>query len=158
MAENRGWKVIGRGKNGWHADNGTTSLSGAYAEGRGIELAAEAAEGALVYDAKDADEGQFIRLVMAGPMCCCKLDPDSYDKLDGKTRKAALRMAPLMEGSFKQYALMAQNPRFGGLDQVGVHIYEGLLRQVDGMRIGHVKNGEIVWEEPGPEAQLELLS
>lgn len=153
-----GWKVIGRGFNGWHADNGATSLSGAYSDERGKELAADAVDGALIYDAKNADHGQFVSLVMSGPMCCCTIDPDSYDRLDGETRRAALRMSPLLGGAFKSYALMAQNPKFGGLDQVGVHIYEGLLRKVDGVRIGHVRDGEIEWEEPAPEPQLELLS
>lgn len=68
------WQVIGRGFNGWHATGDGISSSGGelmpYDYWTGAKVAgylAEAKEGALVYDARDAEPEAFITLVMRGP-------------------------------------------------------------------------------------------
>ena len=139
--------MIGRGRNGWHANNDTSSLSGAYAEEDGDRLARDAIDGALVYDAENADEQAFVTLVMRGPMCKTSLAPDAISPFTGGDRKAALEMIPFLGGGFRTYALAAQDETFSGLDQVGVGVYEGLLRKVPGVRIGRVVGGEIAWDE-----------
>jgi hypothetical protein len=140
------WLVIGRGFNGWHASRVNCSLSGAYGEARGAELARDAADGALVYDASAADSGAFVRLVLSGPMVDPALPPDGVDSCSAGLRHAMLEMAPALGGAFQTYALAAQDEKFRGLDRVGTGVYEALLRTVPGVKIGRVVAGEIVWE------------
>lgn len=141
------WKVIGRGINGWHAKNDTTSLSGAYGDDDGTRLARNAVDGALVYDAQDADLSAFSALVTRGPMINTEIPPDMIESFSSELRRAALEMAPALGGGFQAYALAAQDPRCTSLDLVGVGVYEGLLRKVPGVRIGRVMAGAIVWEK-----------
>jgi hypothetical protein len=75
-----------------------------------------------------------------------KLAPEAIQRFSQKDRECALRMSVALEGAFKTYALAAQDERFGGLDYVGVGVYEALLRKVPGVRIGHVLAGAVVWE------------
>lgn len=141
------WKVIGRGFNGWHAERKNCSCEGRYRDDGGDDFAREAVDGALVYDAKNADVNAFSALVIGGPMLDVGLEPDAIDSFSSQDRKAALEMLPLLGDGFKRWALAAQNPKCRSLDKVGVAVYEGLLRQVPGIRFGHVLAGKIVWED-----------
>lgn len=147
MSQKNKWKVIGRGKVGWHAKAHNVSLSECYGPEYPAKLAGEAEEGALVYDAKNADTSKFIDLVVGGPLLDVSLNPDEHVTFSKELRKTALNMVPALEGVFKAYALAAQDEKFGALDTVGIGVYEGLLRKVPGIKIGHVINGMISWEE-----------
>lgn len=151
MADSK-WQVIGRGFNGWHATGVDVSSSGGqldpYEYWTGVKCSgylAEAAEGALVYDAQDADAGAFTSFVMRGPMVSPALPPDGVDRFSKADRETALRMAPALGGGFKTLAVMAQSEQFSGMDRVGVAVYESLLRKVPGVKIGKVHNGAVVW-------------
>ncbi len=119
--ETREWHIIGRGLNGWHAAGINVRSSGGdieprvwWADGHTIPpYQANAIDGALVYDASEADIDAFSKHVIAGPMVNPALDTD--------------------EGT-------------GALQYVTVATMERLLRDIDGMRLGHVQDGEIVWE------------
>lgn len=138
------WQVIGRGKCAWHAEVDGRRLSGAH---KPDELAAEAENGAFVYDAKDADYDAFSALVIGGPMLNLTLPPNGVQRLSSETRRVALAMAPALGGEFRSLALACQDEKFGGLDYVGIGVYEALLRRVPGVRFGRVRNGTIAWEE-----------
>lgn len=147
------WSVIGRGFNGWHAQGGGISSSGGdlvdrpwHAGGVQTGYLTDAVEGALVYDASEADTSAFVKLVMNGPMVATHLPPDAVDRFSMADRDAALRMAPGLGGGFKTLAVLAQSETFTGLDRVGVAVYEKLLRQVPGVKIGKVKAGAVCWE------------
>ena len=141
------WDVIGRGKMSWHAETVNRSSSGgvnpdAYAK--------EAVDGALVYDAMDADYDAFSRMVISGPMLNLRLPPDGIERMDDHTRQIAGRMAGPggLGGAFKTLATKAATDReFSGLDYVGVGVYERLLREVPGVKFGRVQRGRIVWEK-----------
>ena len=128
------WYVIGRGFSGWHATGVNVRSSGGYLERMPwmkddeSSYAESAVEGALVYDARhlesDTDAcNTFIDHVVKGPMC----DPSL--SLDGANRFVAHEDKP-----------------YGALDHVGMGIFETLLRNVRGIKIGHVRNGRVVWE------------
>jgi hypothetical protein len=144
---NNEWMVIGRGFNGFHAKGVNVSSSGASSV---EEYIGNAVEGALVYDAahlEDNAEGAraFIALIMGGPMVDCRLPPSGERRFGEEDRAAAKRMAPGLEGAYQTLAERAQDPAYGGLDSVGVGIYEALLCAVPGIKIGHVRGGEVVW-------------
>lgn len=152
------YRLIGRGFNGWHASgisrgNKVSSSGGSllpeswWAGGMTTGYLQQAAEGCLVYDAAQADESAFIRLVLKGPMCDPTLEPFEVNGFSEQDRVIAQSMLPGLEGSYKTLALVAQSRTYSGLDYVGVGIYEELLRKVPGVRIGHVKQGAIEWDE-----------
>jgi hypothetical protein len=152
------YRLIGRGFGGWHASgvshgNKVSSRGGAllpeawWAGGHTKGYLQEAAEGCLVYDASEADEAVFAALVIGGPMCDPTLEPFEVDGFSDKDRATAQAMMPGLEGGYKTLALVAQSRTYSGLDCVGVGIYEGLLRKVPGIKIGHVKQGAIEWDE-----------
>lgn len=138
------WKVIGRGRAGWHASAGNTSSSGGSLE----HYLKEGAEGALVYDA-DHLEGlsasRYYQFVVNGPMPDSSLAPDEGQRFSDSTRERAARMIPGMSGAFEALASAAQDPAYTGLDRVGLNIYESLLRKIPGIKIGHVRSGVVVW-------------
>jgi len=151
------WHVVGRGFAGsWHAEEINVSSSGGsltpYTYWTGEKCTgylAEAIEGALVYDAEHLERDEvaskaFIHLVISGPIVKPSLPPDEVDSFSASDKKCALEMSPALGGAFKTYALLAQCEGFGGLDCVGVGVYEGLLRRIPGIKIGHVHNGEII--------------
>lgn len=146
------WFVIGRGFNGWHAKGVEVSSSGGqldpytYWTGAKCEgYLAGAVEGCLVYDAKDADATAFTRFVLSGPMVDPSLPPDGDDKFTDEDRAAAARMLPALGGAFKTLAAWSQSPTYGGMDKVGVGIYEKLLSEIPGVKLGRVVNGKVVW-------------
>ena len=148
----REWYVIGRGKAGWHATGKNVSSSGGqlnpytYCSGASCPgYLAGAVEGCLVYDAQDADTAAFVRHVLSGPMVDPTLGDYEDDKFTDADRKALDRMMPGLEGGFKTIAALAQSPTYGGMDKVGVGIYEALLAKIPGIKIGRVKNGVIEW-------------
>lgn len=143
--------VIGRGRVGWHAevvprDTGGCITSGSSQGGQFDEYVKHAIEGALVYDAASADYSAFAKMVIHGPMLNLRLAPDEYEPFGKAARALLLDVAPSMDGSFQAVAKLAERPDFKGFDYVGVGIYEALLREVPGIRIGHVNNGAVVWE------------
>jgi hypothetical protein len=152
------YRLIGRGLGGWHASgvshgNKVSSSGGSllpeswWAGGMTTGYLQQAAEGCLVYDASTADEVAFVSVVLKGPMCDPTLKPFEVDCFSDKDRAAAEAMMPGLGGGYKALAMLAQSQTYGGLDCVGVGIYEGLLRKVPGMKIGHVKQGAIEWDE-----------
>jgi hypothetical protein len=155
-AEKR-WHIIGRGFNGWHATGIDVSSSGGqldpyeYWTGEKVSgYLAEAIEGALVYDASEADSVAFTRHVMSGPMVNPALPPDGVDRFSSADRAAALRMAPALGGGYQTLAVMAQSEKFTGLDRVGVAVFAGLLRAIPGCKVGKVRKGKVVWDEGHP--------
>jgi hypothetical protein len=148
------WAVIGRGFNGWHATGVNVSSSGGsldpytYWTGEKCQgYAGEAIEGALVYDASEAEGAAFIAHVMSGPMVDPGLPPEGIDRFSQASKDTALLMAPALGGGYQTLAVLAQSEKFTGLDRVGVAIFEGLLRKVPGVKIGKVHNGAVAWDK-----------
>ena len=137
------WLEVGCGHAGWHASKHHCSSSGGSLEG----YLAEAAEGCLVYDAEKADPNAFIKYVVSGPVVGYDLPAGSVDKFSLDDRKAMSLMSPGLSGGFETIATIALDTKYTGLDRVSLDVYEVLLRAVPGMKVGHVKNGKVVWEE-----------
>ena len=150
------WHVIGRGFAGWHATGINTSESGGnlndyrWNDGMTKGYLSNAIEGALVYDAKHLEQTDsakdFFKLVINGPMVKPDLPPDAIERFSSKQRETAKLMMPGLSGGFDTLAKLAQNEKFSGLDYVGVKVYESLLRQIPGIKIGHVRDGAVVWD------------
>lgn len=150
---NKRFHVIGRGFNGWHATGVNISSSGGTLEDcPGCKgYVGEAINGALVYDADpirtDPDRSSaYVSWVFGGPMVDPSLPPDGCRKFGADVRKVALRMSDGLEGAFRVFAGLAQDEEFGGLDYVGVGLFEALLRKIPGVKIGHVVDGAVAWE------------
>lgn len=141
------WLEIGRGHAGWHAAYHHCSSNGGTLEG----YLEEACEGCLVHDAQNADTDKFVKHVISGPMIGFNLEPGTVDRFTLDDRKAALRMLPGLSGGFDTLAVIAQSPTYGGLDRVAIDIYENLLREIPGMKIGHVHDGKVIWENEVPK-------
>src|SRR5262249_41280187 len=138
---NQPYGIIGRGKAGGHAAAHNVSSSGGTLEG----YVARARDGALVYDADGAEYDAFVDLVISGPMVDVDLPAGAVKRFtDGET---AARMVDGLEGAFKTLAVLAQDARFGGLDYVAVDVYEALLGRVPGVKIGHVRDGVVIWDD-----------
>ena len=136
------WKLIKRGRAGWHAADET----GLSSSGGSLEYYLRtASEGALVSDADEADAVAFTLFVYNGPMPDPAWAPDAVRRLSDSTRERAARMIPGMSGGFEALATAAQDPTYTGLDFVGLGVYEGLLRKIPGIKIGHVRDGAVVW-------------
>jgi len=160
------WKVIGRGFNGWHACGHNTRSSGGELEpgrypfgGEHGGYLAEAAEGALVYDAQHLEwipesSGAFIELVISGPMVDVDLPSFGERRFGEDLQDIARRLLPGLEGDFRTLASMAATGKYGGLDRVGVGIFEELLRRVPGIKIGHVRSGRVEWNGPSDSMVL----
>jgi hypothetical protein len=137
------WEVIGRGLRGWHATSSESSSCGS-ALGDYVE---NAKEGAIIYDAIDVDEKVFIKFVMNGPVCSPGLPPGTNERFRTELLDSAKRMLPGMEGIWKDQLSMAiNNPDYCGLDRVSPDVYEEFLRKVPGMKVGHIREGKIVWD------------
>ena len=135
MAGKNEWFVIGRGFAGWHAKGVNVRSSGGDIVPRtywtGARMASyleDAVDGALVYDAEALEgtdaESAFTRQVVSGPMCDPSLPPDGV-----------LRYCEPTDGK-----------EFTSFDMVGVAVFERVLRQIKGIKIGHVRDGAIEWE------------
>ena len=134
------WSVIGRGKAGWHANAGNVTSSGGSLLpefGRSGYLA-EAADGALVYDAEDAPYEVFARAVVSGPM----VNPTiGAWECDHAITRICVAIAPVEAITVDE--LRAQNIR--SLDYIGIGLFEALLRSIHNIRIGHVSAGKVIW-------------
>ena len=147
------WHVIGRGKAGWFAQGLNVRSSGGdlnpYTYWTGEKCGGyvgEAVEGCFAYDAENAPDEVYVEFVLSGPMVDPKLGPEEVDSFTQKDRETAARMMSGLGGGYKTLAAVAQDEKYGGLDRVGVGIYERLLRQIPGIKFGRVHNGAIVWE------------
>lgn len=137
------YKCIGRGLAGWHAKADDCSSSG----GDLKSYLEKAEEGCLVYDAEEADERAFIKHVLEGPMLDTKLPLGSEDRIDDAFRERAAKMLKGLGGGFKTLVARAIIDKgYTGLDSVSIDIYEYILRTIPGIKIGHVKDGKVVWE------------
>jgi hypothetical protein len=139
------YKIIGRGKASWHADAGTVEHGNIGYNGGGTyttkesssggtlaEYAREAVEGCFVYDAEGADDNAFIGHVYNGPMV-------DVDLRAGCIRRA---LSNVIEFTF----IGEEKPH--SIDHVSLDVFEGLLRQIPGMKFGKVVKGRVVWEDP----------
>lgn len=137
------YKVIGRGKAGWHARTTNMSSSGGSLE----TYVDQAAENCLVYDADETDYDLFAKLIIGGPMVDVDLPENTVDRFTCEDRLTAKAMLPDFSGGFEKLAKMAiENENFRGLDKVSIDVYERLLRTLPGMKIGHVIRGQVKWE------------
>lgn len=163
------WRVIGRGKAGWHAERpgcsssgGTLEpISGTYGDGRPWSRAgylAEAAEGCRVYDADGAEYGAFAAFVCGGPMLSTSLgdeECDAFSKADAGTARGMLGPGGL-SGGFdvlveRAIAEVAAERKYSSLDRVGWGIYRRLLAAAcPETRFGVVRAGAVVWENDAP--------
>lgn len=137
------YKVIGRGKASWHAAAKNLSSSGGTLE----TYIDQAIENCLVYDADAADYDLFAKLIIAGPMVDVDLPENTVDRFTCEDRLTAKAMLPGFSGGFEKLAKMAiENENFRGLDKVSIDVFERLLRQLPGMKIGRVVRGKVIWE------------
>ena len=145
------WKIVGRGKVGWHAD-GITS-DGHKVSGSGGDLKGyreESGEGVLVYDAKEANDGDFVAMVYGGPICDPTLKDGEVHKFGDKV--ALAHMLPGLGGAFATIGVMAlledNENRIGSMDMVSTDIYISMLKaKVRGIKLGRVNDKhEVIWE------------
>ena len=137
------YKIIGKGKRGWHAQSAGCSSDGGTLE----KYAKEAAENCLVYDAKDVEYSLFAQFICHGPMVGVDLPENTVDRFTAQDREAAKRMLPGLSGGFETLAKVAiEHESYCGLDKVSLDVYEKMLRKLPGMRIGHVIDGAVIWE------------
>jgi hypothetical protein len=136
------WDLVGRGFNGWHASTEDDSSVGCSFD---VYLA-QAKEGALIFDAADADRECFVRFIMRGPMCSPGLLPGTTEKFSENYSESAERMLPGLSGGFEGTVSRALNDKtYRGLDRVSLDIYENLLMTVPGMRVGHKRADKVEW-------------
>lgn len=145
------WKVIGRGKVGWHADGLTADGNKVSGSGGSLEgYLAESDPGTLVYDAEEANDVDFVAMVLAGPICDPTLKDGEVHKFGDKV--ALARMLPGLGGSFATIGVMAlledNENRIGSMDMVAPDLYIAMLRaKVAGIKLGTVNDQhEVVWE------------
>lgn len=148
------WAVVGRMKAGWFADGGGDEHNRVSSSGGQLEpyqywtgeqcsgYAAEAQEGALVYDAEDADYDEITRVVIRGPMKDCSLAPFSVSPFDLEYPRTVVEIESVDEVTVESLAAMG----VGSLGTVGLGIYEHLLRQIAGIKFGRIHEGKVVWE------------
>jgi hypothetical protein len=144
--------AIGRMKAGWHG----ADLAGGSSRGGQLEsYVKHAIDGAVVYDASEADYGACVSLVMSGPM----FKPTLYGvRRFNDLAAAARRMLPGLEDGFHTLtasALAGANVAgYGSFDYVGWAEYRQLLetRLGAGVRFGRVvRSGALAatvrWED-----------
>jgi len=125
MRQKENYVVIGRGKAGWHARVANISSSGGSLE----KYASEAAENCLVYDADLVDYDMFWDIVVNGPMADTNLPEKTVKKfIENETRR------------------VTDQEQYRAFDNVSLDVYETILRQLPGMRIGRVNHGQVTWE------------
>lgn len=125
MMKKENYTVIGRGKAGWHAQLKNISSSGGSLE----KYVSEAMENCLVYDADSVDYDTFWDIVVKGPMVDTSLPEKTVKKfIENETRQ------------------VTDQEQFRAFDSVSLDVYETILRQLPGMRIGRVNHGQVTWE------------
>jgi hypothetical protein len=125
MRQKENYVVIGRGKAGWHARVSNISSSGGALE----KYVSEAVENCLVYDADNVDYDMFWDIVVKGPMADTSLPEKTVKKfIENETR------------------LVTDQEQFRAFDSVSLDVYETILRQLPGMKIGRVTHGRVIWE------------
>lgn len=150
------YSIIGRGHAGWHAQGFGWQSNPVRSSGGSLgDYLKDAVDGALVYDAIDAPYEDLYRICVRGPMCDPSLEPNGVRKFSGELRQVALRMVPGLSGAFQALALASQSEQFSGLDSVGVGVFEAVLRELPGIRIGHVKDGAVAWPQSPAECASE---
>lgn len=145
------WKIIGRGRVGWHADGVTADGNKVSGSGGSLEgYLAESGEGVLVYDAKEANDGDFVAMVYAGPICDPTLKEGEVHKFGDKV--ALARMLPGLGGAFATIGVMALledgDNRIGSMDFVAPDLYMAMLKsKVKGIKLGKTNDKhQVVWE------------
>ncbi len=138
--------LIGRGKNGWHADmvgdDSTASSSGGTLEG----YLREAPDGTPIYDADQAEYGAFASMVVGGPMVDGRLGKGEIKRFSENDKRVLFGMLPALQGEFQTIGVLAMAD-ISSLDYVSVDVYLQMLREkVPGVRFGHVYNHQAVWE------------
>lgn len=125
------WKLIGIGFCGWHAKKKDHSGVSDYKDLKTLEFfAKEAEEGAVVYDASQANLNAYVDFMFKGPMIDFDLFGKEYELSDSN-----------MDFSSKIGG-------FSGFDFVAPELYLCLMREyVPGVRFGKVINGKVEWED-----------
>jgi len=141
------YDIIGQGFAGWHAKAKNCSSSG----GTLAKYLTEAREGALVYDASKSDYNAFCKLVISGPIVRPDLPPGTVKRFGDEDAEAARRMLPGLSGGFEVIAAKAiaevkSGKKFSSLDEISTDLFESLLREIPGVKIGRVVNGAVEWE------------
>jgi hypothetical protein len=127
-----GWVIIDKGWGGWHAmgrGGNSSTLELNAGDDYLSELAKDGEEGALVYDASQADMAQYIRLVCTGPSVGVNLPFRSCQELDSQDIISYDKHKPSRR-----------------LDYVSVDVYREMLSKISGVRLGHIESGRVVWE------------
>ena len=150
------WKLIGKGKSGWFAES-KNCHSSSYdpRESRLLKYLSESDEDVLIFDASNCDITEYTEFVYNEPMVDFSLEPNETERFGSKKNLETVKfMLPGLQEMFRTLAVLSLDDKFSGLDSVGIAVYESLLRKLNGMKIGHVVDGEIQWEIIG---QQELL-
>jgi len=153
------WKIIGRGHIGWHSDGLTADGNKVSSSGGDLkDYLAESDPGTLVYDAMEANDGDFVAMVYAGPIVDATLQPGQVHRFTEKACLAA--MLPGLGGAFQVMGIMAlledndsaSHPkgenRIGSMDMVAPDLYMAMLKaKVKDIKLGKVNDQhEVVWE------------
>lgn len=142
-------KMIGRGRNGWHA-SGISSLGHKFSSSGGTleGYLADAQDETPIYDAEEADYASFASFTISGPMCDTFLEPGQIKRFDDNSKTSLARMLPGLEGAFKTIGANAlrNDLILGSFDFIATDLYLHLLKaKVPGVKIGRVRNHRIVW-------------
>lgn len=151
MSRRINWKVIGRGHVGWHADGVTVDGNKVSGSGGSLEgYLAESDPGTLVYDALEANDIDFVAMVLAGPICDPTLKDSEVHRFGEKAALAA--MLPGLGGAFQVMGVLAlledNETRIGSMDFVAPDLYMAMLKaKVKGIKLGKVnERHEVEWE------------
>jgi hypothetical protein len=138
--------IVERGLNGWHGQAppkgmfGTTRIS--YRKPLSAILP-DLPDGCWVLDKERCPD--IRRGVLSGPMVDVGLAPDEEDRFTDALRKRAQQMKPLMSGGMD--TLVDNEAKgFCSLDSVGLDLYLDYWRAFEGIRVGRVTDGKVVWE------------
>lgn len=105
----------------------------------------EVEEGGFVIDASNLeDHPDLVKWVVCGPMCSPLLKNEEIDKLSDKDRESASSMIPGLAGEFLGLAIIAQNRKFRGLDEVSPKMYAAIWAE-HGAKVGVRKGDYIEW-------------
>ena len=148
------YHLIGRGFAGWHArglgdDNCAVSSSGGnidpYKYWTGVDCLGyrqEAIDGAIVYDAAHLEDNptaskEFIHFVFAGPMFDPSLKANQINRFNDRQTIEVDNLDALTFGF--------DGADIRGLDMVGSGVYLALLKRIPGIKLGTVKDKEVIW-------------
>ncbi len=142
--KHHGYEVIGKGLTGWHAKaltpHGSVSSSSYDPTDEQLrKYLAEAREGALVYDASEADGPAFTRFVINGPILELKLPPGHVHKL----------VVDPGTGLWEKPRPYVDGEGARSMDGLATDLWEAMLRKdVPGVRFGRVTGNSVLWESP----------